>query len=513
MVDRRDSRDETFEKPGMPPPNLLFIYTDQQRPDSLAAYGNDLIQMPNLNRLAEESVVFDQAYVTQPVCQPSRASILTGLYPHTAGVNTGYIYNPLKEETRCLPEMIESSDHLYAHYGKWHLGDDVFAQHGFEDWISIEDLQHRVVYTEGRDTFKNCTYHDYLVKQGFEPDRVEEDGFESFSSGYCARLPEEHGKPAYLAREASRFIRENKARPFLLYMSIFEPHQPYFGPRDDQYDPAEITLPPNFENPPTEDQSLKARALYHLYNEQGFGERGYSNSGLTAEQDWRGLIARYWGLCSLVDTHVGTVLDTLEECGLVDNTIVVFTSDHGDLMGSHQLRGKGLMFEESVRVPLLIRLPGGTGKRVKGPVGHVDLMPTLLDLLDQPIPGHLQGKSLRPLMQQEGTSSADRDVFIEWEGPQPPEGFVPESMKGVVTEADIAASTSDPVRTIVAPEGWKFVCSPLGEHELYNLREDPIEVCNLARNPEYRSLQRDLTARIRAWQEETEDTADLSSAP
>ncbi len=496
----------------MAPPNLLFIYTDQQRSDSLAAYGNDLIQMPNLNRLAEESVVFEQTYVAQPVCQPSRATIQTGLYPHTAGVTTGHIYDTLKTETPCLPEMVDSDYYICGHYGKWHLGDDVWAQHGFDDWISIEDMQHRPVYTEGRDSFQHCSYHDFAVGQGYEPDQVADDGFRAFSSGFCARLPEEFGKPAYLAREASRFIRENKARPFVLYVSIFEPHQPYFGPRDDQYDPAQIALPPNFANPPGEDQALKARVLYHYYNECGFGERGYSNSGLSTEQDWRGLIARYWGLCSLVDTHVGTILDTLDQCGLADDTIVVFTSDHGDLMGSHRLRGKGLMFEESVRVPLLIRVPGETSKHVKGPVGHVDLMPTLLDMLDQQIPDHLPGKSLLPLIRQGGIPSADRDVFIEWQGPQPPEDFVPKAMKGIVSEEEIRASTLDQVRTIVTPDGWKFTCSPLGEHELYNLVQDPIETRNLARNSTYRSLIRDLTARIQRWQEETGDTVDLSSA-
>ena len=266
----------------MAQPNLLFIYTDQQRPDSLAAYGNDLIQMPSLNRLAEESVVFEQAYVSQPVCQPSRSTILTGLYPHTNGVTTGNLFDPLSKDTPCLPEMIEKGDYICGHYGKWHVGDDVFPQHGFDDWVSIEDHQHRPVYTEGRDLFQHCTYHQFAVDHGFEPDHVATDGFRAFTSGFCARLPEEYGKPAFLAREASRFIRENQARPFILYVSIFEPHQPYFGPRDNQYDPAQITLPPNFANVPTEEQALKTRVLYHIYEEEGFG-----GVPLKTEQDWR----------------------------------------------------------------------------------------------------------------------------------------------------------------------------------------------------------------------------------
>ena len=490
----------------MAPPNLLFIYTDQQRPDTMAAYGNDLIQMPNLNRLAGESVVFDRTYVSQPVCQASRSTLLTGLYPHTSGVGTGHIYSPLKRETPCLPELVERGDYVRAHYGKWHLGDDVYPQHGFDEWISIEDAQHRPVYTEGMDTFRHCTYHEYLVDQGFEPDQVEEDGFEAFSLGYCAGLPEEYGKPAFLARQASRFIRENKQRPFILYVSIFEPHQPYFGPRDGQYDPAQVTLPANFAHVPTGEQALKSRVLHHIYEEQGFGVP------LDTEGDWRGLISRYWGLCSLVDTHVGTILNTLEECGLADETIVVFTSDHGDMMGSHRLRGKGLMFEESVRVPLLIRLPGQRAcRRVRGPVGHVDLVPTLLDLMDQPIPGHLQGRSLGPRVRQDGAQAPDRDVFVEWQGPLPM-SHLPEALKGVVSEEEAAASFADPVRCMVGPDGWKFSCSPLGEHELYDLDRDPIETRNLARDPRYRSIVRDLLQRILRWQEETGDTVDLGPA-
>ena len=202
----------------MEPPNLLFIYTDQQRADTLAAYGNDLIQMPNLNRLAEESVVIDQAYVAQPVCQPSRSTLLTGLYPHTTGcfTDSDFILHPLKSETPCLPELIEEGDYFCGHHGKWHLGDDVYIQHGFHDWVSTEDHEHRPYYTEGRDTFQHCDYYDFLAGEGFEPDLTEEDGFQAFTSRYCARLPEEYGKPAYLARSASRFIRENKARPFIL---------------------------------------------------------------------------------------------------------------------------------------------------------------------------------------------------------------------------------------------------------------------------------------------------------
>ena len=481
--------------------NLLFIFTDEQRADTLAAYGNPRIQMPHLNRLAAQSTVFDQAYVTQPVCTPSRATIMTGLYPHTCGCTENNI--PLRPETPCLPEMLSRGDYATAYHGKWHLGDEIFAQHGFDEWISIEDGYNNG-YGEDRDQSTRSSYHHFLLDQGLAP---QENG--KFGRGQAARFPEEFGKPAFLAGEAGRFIRQNQDRPFVLYVNFLEPHMPFFGPRDDQHDPAQVTLPPNFDHLPTRNQPLKTRAF-----QQAYRERGHSGLPLETESDWRRLIANYWGLCSLVDTHTGAILDTLDECGLGDRTIVVYTSDHGDMMGSHRLLAKCVNFEEAMRVPLLIRLPGQTrGQRVTGPVSQVDLVPTLLELMGQPIPDHLQGQSLGPALEQ---GTCDRDVFIEWNGANSGivgesagNFWIPEALKDTVPPAELGASLIDPVRTVISPEGWKFNCSPLGEHELYDLNNDPLEIENRMRDPACRPRLDDLLARLRNWQEETQDQVDL----
>jgi len=268
-----------------------------------------------------------------------------------------------------------------------------------------------------------------------------------------------------------------------------------------------LTLPGNFDRPPTDDQPLKTRAFQRSYDANGFG-----GQSLEAESDWRELIARYWGLCSLVDTHVGTILDTLDDCGLRDNTIVVYTSDHGDMMGSHRLLAKCVMFEEATRVPLLVRLPGQReGRRVTGPVSQIDLVPTLLDLMGEPPLEHLEGQSLRPLLEHGG--HCDRDAFIEWNGVncgiRKDESGRYQAL-GDIDAAQLEASIADPVRTIATPDGWKFNCSPLGEHELYNLHNDPLETCNLIHEPEHRDMVRGFVDRIRAWQAETGDEEDLS---
>jgi len=456
----------------------------------MAAYGNTQIQMPNLNRLTSEATVFRRACVTQPVCTPSRSSILTGLYPHTTGCKADNTILPT--DIPCLPEMLPKGSCTTGYYGKWHLGDEVFRQHGFDEWRSIQD-DYRRHYRPGRDRGERSTYHHFLVENGFDPG----DG-NTFDNMACTKFPEDFSKTAYLAREASRFIRDNRSRPFALFVGFHEPHPPYHGPRDDQYDPSEIKLPDNFFHPPTEEQHPKA---IHRY--RAFCERGYRQWNLRDEGEWRELISNYWGLCSQVDTHVGTILDTLRECGIYDDTIIVFTADHGDMLGSHRLLQKSVMFHESIMVPLIIKLPGQERSlTIDGPVSHADLVPTILDSMGEDIPGYLQGESLLPVM--EGEACVGDGAVTEWN--------TRESDGEHEIENEATAAKRDPTRTIVTPDGWRFTCSPLGRHELYNLEEDPIEIHNLAKSGEYSDLMKDLLGRIRAWQKRTGDDVELPSS-
>lgn len=479
-------------------PNLLVILTDEQRYDTLACYGNDRLQMPNLNALAAQSCVIDEAYCTQPVCTPARGSYMTGLYPHAHGAWFNNI--PLDADAACLPEYLPG-DYAAAYHGKWHLGDEIFAQHGFEDWRSVEStwINYNKHFSEGRDPQTKSTYHHFLRSRGYKPDT--DDG-RSFSRDLTTKLPERDGKVAYLAMEANRFIRTHQDEPFALYVSFLEPHMPFYGPRDDQYDPETVVLPPDFDAIPGEDDPLRARLGYLRYRYEGF-----ERYDLSTEMGWRQMIAAYWGLCSLVDTHVGTILATLEACGLMDDTIIVFTSDHGDMMGSHRLMGKGVMYQPSVRVPLLVRLPGQTTqRRVTGPFSQIDLMPTLLDLMGQPVPEGLHGRSRRDLVETGGRM--DEDVLIQWNCRQPaPDRVYPPYIVDVAGSSERAAAAfGDEVRTLVTPEGWRFTFSPAGDHALFNLRDDPGERVNLARRPEHAALIEDLTGRMRAQQARIGDT-------
>ena len=479
----------------MPKPNLLFLFTDEQRQDTMAAYGNHLIQAPHLDALAAGSVVFTRAYVSQPVCTPSRATIMTGLYPHTCGCTANNL--PLAESTPTIAELCADPEYQFAYLGKWHLGDEIFPQHGFRHWVSIED-GYRRHYRPHRDHSQNCSYYHWLRQHGFAPDG-QDGSFSAFSRRQAVSLPPEFTKPSFLAQETARFLREHASRPFVAYVNFLEPHMPFTGPYNDRYHPAQVALPANFDAPPHPDEPLRCRLIREHYR-----THGCEGLDLATEAGWRRLIANYWGLVTLVDEAVGRILAALDECGLADRTIVVFTSDHGDMMGSHRLLAKTVMYEEAVKVPLIMRIPALPARRLQAPVSQVDLVPTLLDLLGQPLAPHLQGHSLRPLLEGRGGPAQDH-VFIEWNGRdsdgQLTQGKVPSPQAALISGAR--------VRGVISPDGWKLNLSEADRCELYHLPSDPGETQNLFYQGEHGPVIARLRDQVKHWQDRTADPAQV----
>lgn len=476
----------------MQPPNLLFIFTDQQRAETLGCYGNTQIQTPALDGLARDSFVFDRAYVSQPVCSPSRATLMTGLYPHTSGVPACNV--PLPAAVPTIAEMVDEQ-YDCAYMGKWHLGDEIFPQHGFERWVGTED-SYRRFYSSPDRLGTLSPYHHFLCANGFAPD-AEQGGQKIFSRHAEASMDEPFTKAAFLGEQAAAFIRQQGERPFVLCVNYLEPHPPHTGPFDELYDPKELPLGPAFMRKPPADAPLLNRLMAAFYMEsEDYG------LDLRTEAGWRGLMARYWGNVTLVDRSVGRILDALEDSGRASDTLVVFTSDHGEQMGDHGILGKTLMYEESIRVPMLLRVPGLEGGRVEGNFSHIDLLPTLLELMGQPLPEHLQGQS-RVSVLRGGATLADNDVFVEWHGR---DGHHP----GSIGEAEVNRSLAQPWRTVVTAEGWKLNLYERGPGELYDLGADPHELENLyGRQP---GRVAELTERIRCWQERVGDVAESGGA-
>ena len=215
--------------------------------------------------------------------------------------------------------------------------------------------------------------------------------------------------------------------------------------------------------------------------------------------------AQYLGLVTLVDRAVGAILDALEESGQAENTIVVFTSDHGDMMGDHGIFAKGVLYEEAVRVPLLIRVPWlrRAGRRIRGNFSQIDLVPMLLDLLGEAVPGGLQGQSRVPVLRGEERLEQE-DVFIECHGghnrPGPPFTTADEETRRVL---------GLPWRTVISADRWKLNLSPEDQCELFDLNTDPHEATNRFDDPGQQERIRDLRERIARWQERTGDEAPL----
>ncbi len=471
-------------------PNLLFIWTDEQQYFTMKAYGNDLIQTPNLDRLASESFVFKKAYVVQPVCTPDRSTVMTGLYPHTNGCVANNIALP--ESVKTLPEIIGDPDYHSAYMGKWHLGNEIFKQQGFDTWVSIED-NYIQYYTEDRNREDRSDYHHWLLEKGYQPDERNR-----FGRSYAARLPFEHCKPKFLEEKAIEFLETKGNEPFILYVNFLEPHMPFFGPLDSLYSPDRVPLPDNFYDLPGEDDPL----THHKKVKNDRKQYGPS------EKEFRELRAKYWGLVTQMDISVGGILDKLESLGLAENTIVVFTSDHGDMMGAHQMVAKGVMYEESVRIPFLLKDPrmNKSQRIIEERVSQIDIVPTILDLMDREMPENLQGKSLIPSLREKNFPA--EDIFIEWNS----RNDYTTSDMGITILADVDSinpESSPSLRTVISKEGWKLSLSNRDKSQLFNLNYDPLETTNLFYQKEYRETVEELTAKILEWQKLTNDSLRL----
>ena len=496
MKDVKDTKDLKGKK------NLVFIFTDQQRYDTLNVYGNKKIKVPNLNKLAQKSAVFMNSYVTQPVCTPSRGSLLTGLYPHNHGCETNN--RVLSDDIPTLAEMIDRSAYTTGYVGKWHLGNEVMPQHGFDTWISVEDYFYRNYYEKKEYENVNSSYHEFLVKNGFIPD-IEDEDYYAFSREFVTRIPAEFSKPAFVGGEAVKFIEENKEKPFILYANFLEPHNPYHSAYDNMYNPEEIELPETFNTEPDECSPLK----YH-FNRRFYREVDEHAYPLSNERKWRNTIARYYGAISLVDKYVGRIMDAIEKNGLDENTIIVFTSDHGDMMGEFKMLAKSVMYEGAVKVPLLIKVPGITDEQriIKTPVSQIDVVPTLLELLGVYADIKTDGKSLLSVIKGEKGPELE-DVMIEWNGNVSDMWLKPfhDEISGNDELKKAAKDTNESAgRTIRTPDGWKMSLSEAGENELYDLNKDPHETKNLYFNDEYKSIVDMLSDKIYVWQDKHKDS-------
>jgi arylsulfatase A-like enzyme len=380
--------------------------------------------------------------------------------------------------------MMEDKDYHTAYMGKWHLGEEGPARRGFHQWISTDD---------------HGDYTNFLSTAGVTPDK--QDG--RFSELVISNLPLELSRPKFLEKHACEFIEKHSRDPFVLAVALWNLTRLTTACLTMSIRSARsISILPLCC--PEQNLPLRYRLMREWQQAEAVLDRARLPTqlffGLTPEE-YRSIKQRYLGLVTLVDQSIGAILSCLERCGLSDDTIVVHTSDHGDSLGAHHLFGKEVMFEEAARVPLLVRLPGDIrGKTVPQPVSHIDFVPTLLDLLDQPKHSQCAGKSLLPLIHEETLSP--ENIYIEWA----PNRTKIKKGTSMAPRRMIKRAVDESTRTVVTSDGWKLCLRDKDLNELYNLTDDPLETRNLYSDRQYASVISQHADEIHRWQEFAHDT-------
>jgi arylsulfatase A-like enzyme len=389
-------------------PNILFICTDQHRFDLLGAAGNPHVKTPHLDRLAGEGALFEQCYTPNPVCAPTRASILTGRYPRAHGLWGNGV--PLPGHERLFTRDLADAGYDCGLVGKLHLG-ACFGQRTeprYDDGFRV----YRWAHAPSHRSPENA-YHRWLQERHpalYERAAQAAAGRRPGTSGTTVSGPSFDDMPAeahytrWVGEETVAFLRGSgdpqRPGPFFLWANFFDPHHPFVAPQEylDRYDAAGLPLPLGSERDLDDRPPILAEASRRSY---GGHARGYAEH---SPEELRQIVRAYYAMVSFVDDEVGRILAALDELGLRERTLVVFSSDHGEMLGDHGLLLKGpMMYEGAVRVPLLMRWPGvlAGGTRRAELVSLVDLCATFLDAAGLPDLPASQGDSLLPLARGE----------------------------------------------------------------------------------------------------------------
>jgi choline-sulfatase len=477
QVARQALRGQTPKRPK----NVLLIMSDQHRPMSLGFLGNTPAKTPNLDAFSATAVNFANCYCSNPVCTPSRASMLTGLYTH----NHGALNNskPWPFEHKTMAHMFGGAGYMSALIGKMHFVD---AQtHGFDyridfnDWYQFLGPKTKLYADElgHPNSGSGLPQIDDLWRDIGDPwknDREKDDRLGLVSPGRVSKIPEEQHFDAFVARESIRFLKQHgQQQPFFLVTSFLRPHDPFMPSQRfaDMFRPEDMQLPPSHGKVDLDTVPKEVRASI---------ERNNASPELGNPEVARRHMAYYYANLAEMDDNFGKVLKALKDLNLEDDTIVIYTTDHGEMLGEHKLWQKFQFYEASCRIPLLVRVPGiAGGKTSRTPVSNVDIAATCAELTGLKAPQPTDGRSF---VQDLRTPSATRDttVFSEYNLGNP-------RAKYMIRRGD-----------------WKYNFYTHDTPELYNLKDDPQELRNLASKPEFQAKVEEMKGQLFAWHKPAE---------
>lgn len=485
--------------------NVLFIMCDQLRADHLSCAGHPHLETPAIDGLATKGVLFPRAYVQSGVCGPSRMSYYTGRYMFSHGATWNRV--PLSVREKTIGDYLRPAGLRVALAGKTHVLPDTegLERYGIEGGSALAALMRSGGFEEldrydGHSPPGNESgYAAYLREQGYNcddpwsdyviaadgPDGEKLSGWHMRNARRPARVAEEHSETAYMTREAMRFIAEMGEKPWFLHLSYVKPHWPYMAPAPYHalYKP-EDCLPLNRSEAELGDPH-PVLAAYRRHEESVSFSRPEAPGTVRPT---------YMGLVRQIDDRLGRLFAELERLGRFDDTLIFFTSDHGDFLGDHWLGEKEMFYEEALRVPFIVYDPDPSADATRGTVDHrfvesVDVVPTVLAALGLPANDHLvEGRSLLPLLRDGGSAPAWRDsVFSE--------------LDYSFREARLLLKRRprDCRAMMVRTDRWKYVCWQDFRPMLFDLANDPRELCDLGAKAAYAHVRREMEGRLAAW--------------
>jgi arylsulfatase A-like enzyme len=430
-------------------PNILFLFSDDQRADTIAAYGNSEIETPVLDQLVQKGMSFKRTYcmgsIHGAVCQPSRAMLMSGRSLYRVPMDL--------KNTPIFPELLRSEGYETFGTGKWHNNPPAFIR-GF--------TKGKAVFMGGMSNHLKVPLRDLDSETGKLINQRIGNGFSSelFADATIDFLKTHHKK--------------NSAQPFLAYVSFSSPHDPRMPPEKflNKYWPDQVSLPENF-------------LPQHPFNTGWMIGRDEALAAWPREEKIiKQQLAEYYGMISHLDSQISRILKTLKETGLDENTIIIFSSDHGLAMGSHGLLGKQNLYEVSMRAPLIISGKGIPASKSSESLTYLyDIMPTICDLTGTTIPAGVEGKSLLPIIKGQQESIRD-SLFLTYEKSQ----------------------------RAVTDGRWKLIRYPdINKTQLFDLKSDPDEMIDLASKPDFLGQKERLFSLLKNWQKKAADQVSLTS--
>jgi arylsulfatase A-like enzyme len=444
------------EEPKQPQPNILFVFADQLRSQELSCYGGVNIKTPNLDRLANEGLMMTNAISTYPICSPFRGMLLTGLYPLHSGISNND--HPLNPELPSFAKACKEQGYNTAYIGKWHIDGMGRTVHipkerrlGYDHWQALE-----------------CT-HDYFNSVYYNNDATEPETWEGFDAEAQTVAAQE-------------YIRKRDTdKPFFLTLSWGPPHDPYIAPKEylDRVDPQKLVMRGNLKEHGIVDE-LQNNPRFVIPEKYIQSHRQHRVKAVD-EQIVRQRYAGYLAATLALDDYFGRLLKTLEEEGILDNTITVFTSDHGDQLGSHRFYGKNVPFAESISIPFLLRYPKLIESKTINDalLSPVDMFPTVFGMANLEY-AEIDGIDLTPVIMHKAEDTRDAILLMNlthFNNTSLINGL--DTYRGVQTKKYTYARYEDKTPWL-----------------LFDNTKDPLQINNLVGNSEYNDLIKELDNKL-----------------